>query len=151
MIMTDEDNTEERHFSLEELSSLTGFPRRTIRFYMQTGLVPKPEGANRGAYYLISHLDRLFQIRKWQKDGLGLKRIRELLEDPPSFPADTVEKEMCPGEITLKSHVYLGPGLELVVDSDQTCMSPEELREFVNRVQQILVNGEINASERKKE
>ena len=149
--MTYEDNTEERHFSLEELSSLTGFPRRTIRFYMQTGLVPKPEGANRGAYYLTEHLGRLLQIRKCQKEGLGLKRIKELLEAPPP-PADgNVEKTMCPGEITLKSHVYLGPGLELVVDPDQSCMSPEELREFVDRVQLIVINGEINDSERKKE
>ena len=40
----------EKTYTLDELSSLTAVPKRTIRFYVQSGLVPKPEGANRGAF-----------------------------------------------------------------------------------------------------
>ena len=39
-----------KKFSLEELSELTGISRRTIRFYIQKGLMNGPEGEKRGAY-----------------------------------------------------------------------------------------------------
>jgi DNA-binding transcriptional MerR regulator len=128
---------DEKHFTLEELSSLTAIPRRTIRFYMQNGIVPKPEGANRGAYYLREHLERLIEIQKWQKAGISLKRIRELLDS--SVPAEGSSRTAKnPGEITVKSHIYLSPGFELAVDPAETGMTPQEIRDLVNRFLQII-------------
>ena len=83
----------ERLFTLDELGSLVDLPRRTVRYYIQIGLVDRPEGAGRGAHYTTRHLDQLLEIRKWQQAGLSLDRIRELLSTgegevltPPPLP-----------------------------------------------------------------
>ena len=41
----------------DELSTLTDLPRRTVRSYIQHGLVDRPEGAKRGAYYTVTDGD----------------------------------------------------------------------------------------------
>src|SRR5690242_2008341 len=58
-----------RQFTLDELATLTGTPVRTIRFYIQQGLVPRPEGVARGAHYGPTHLEALLSISRWQKFG----------------------------------------------------------------------------------
>ena len=123
---------DEKHFSLDELSSLTGLPKRTIRFYMQTELVPKPEGANRGAYYLASHLDRLLEIQKWQKAGMSLQRIKDLLNAPqaPGIP----ERRPAQGDVAVKSHVCLYPGVELVIDPREAGLAPEDVAELTRNI-----------------
>ena len=66
-------------YTLDELIALVDLPRRTVRYYIQIGLVDRPDGAGRGAHYTVAHLDQLLEIRKWQQAGLSLDRIRELL------------------------------------------------------------------------
>ena len=69
----------EQLFTLDEISSLVDLSRRTVRYYIQVGLVDRPDGVGRGARYTNRHLDQLLEIRKWQQAGLSLERIRELL------------------------------------------------------------------------
>ncbi len=123
---------DEKHFSLDDLSSLTGLPKRTIRFYMQMELVPKPEGANRGAYYLGRHLDRLLEIQKWQRAGLSLQRIRELVRCPDvkGIP----DRPPRQGDVAVKSHVFLRRGVELVIDPREAGLAPEKLAELAQNV-----------------
>ena len=139
---------EEKHFTLDELSALTALPRRTIRFYMQTGLVPRPVGANRGAYYLTEHLDRLLEIRKWQSAGISLKRIRELLiaADPSADIPENIRQQ---GEVIGKSHVFLRPGVELVIDPAEARMTNEEILNAVRKVLHAIneTKGEQNETE----
>lgn len=66
-------------YTFNELCSLVELPIRTVRYYVQKGLVSPPEGSRKGAYYTRKHLDELTAIRKWQRAGLSLERIRELL------------------------------------------------------------------------
>ncbi len=67
-------------YTLEELSAETGIEPRTIRSYIQQGLVRGPEARGRNAYYVDHHARRLRAI-KLLKDfyGLQLKEIRRLL------------------------------------------------------------------------
>ena len=51
-------------FSLDELCALADTPRRTVRYYIQEGLVDRPEGAERGANYTHDHLRQLLTVRK---------------------------------------------------------------------------------------
>lgn len=71
----------DRTFNLDELSSLTEQSKRTIRYYIQIGLLDKPTGVGRGSHYTTQHLNQLLEIRKWQQAGLSLERIQELLRD----------------------------------------------------------------------
>ncbi len=70
-------NTDVR-LTMEELSRLSGYPRRTIRFYIQQELIPPPIGAGLGAYYTAEHLQGLNRIRDLRAQGLRLDEIRQM-------------------------------------------------------------------------
>ena len=69
-------------FSLQELSDATGVEPRTIRSYVEKGLVPGPESLGRGAKYPRESLDRLkvLQLLRDANRGLTLDQIRLLLK-----------------------------------------------------------------------
>ena len=71
-----------KRYSIQELSELTGFSRRTIRYYIQEGLLEPPAGRGRGGYYYDSHLNILSKIRQLQNQGLKLGSIAQILKDP---------------------------------------------------------------------
>lgn len=119
---------EKDRFSLDELCTLTDLPRRTVRFYIQEGLVDRPEGAKRGAYYTRTHLEQLLTIRKWQRAGVSLERIRELLASPENGEALPPERPKRPGDVSVRSHVLLHRGVELVIDPDAAGLTPEQVR-----------------------
>ena len=41
---------EPTEFSLDEIAALAELPKRTVRYYIQIGLVDRPEGAAKGAF-----------------------------------------------------------------------------------------------------
>ena len=68
---------------LARLSDEAGVSQRTIRYYIQQGLLPHP-GRGRGAHYHHGHLDRLSLIRQWQDEhDLSLAQIRRRLSQMP--------------------------------------------------------------------
>lgn len=66
--------------SVGELAASAGVSRRTVRYYVQRGLMPAPEGLGRGAHYTEEHLGRLVRIRDLQAAGVSLEDIAETLE-----------------------------------------------------------------------
>ena len=112
-----------KKFSLEELSELTGISRRTIRFYIQKGLMNGPEGEKRGAYYTTEHLEDLLRIKRMTGKHIPLNEIRK---------ADTEEERpaLQVGSVTVCSHICLGAGLTLVVDHKSSELSGEKFNEF---------------------
>lgn len=114
-------------FSLEDLASLTSLPPRTIRFYIQEGVVDRPEGVRRGAWYHQGHLEQLLAIRRWQAAGLSLDRIRELVRRPTDDD-DVPPAPRRPGDVEVWSHVALAEGLELLIEPGRAGLSPEQLR-----------------------
>jgi hypothetical protein len=52
-------------YRLAELCVLTDMPVRTVRYYVQVGLVDKPVGETRAARYGQLHLEQLLLIKKW--------------------------------------------------------------------------------------
>jgi len=65
-------------YTIEQLAELTGYSRRTIRYYIQQGLLEPPAGRGRGGFYFDSHLQKLNEIRTQQEKGLRLAAIQEL-------------------------------------------------------------------------
>lgn len=63
--------------TIEELTRLSGYPRRTIHFYVQQDLLMPPIGAGLGAYYTTEHVERLNEISRLRGLGWRLDRIRE--------------------------------------------------------------------------
>ena len=66
---------------ISELCQRVDIPLRTVRYYIQQGLLPptQREGAGRGPRYGEVHVATLRAIRELQKQGLTLESIRERL------------------------------------------------------------------------
>lgn len=118
-------------YTLDQLESLTGLTRRTLRYYMQIGLVDRPIGETRAAYYTDRHLEQFLRVRRLAEEGVSLERIRQVMEggDSPVPPAPVKT-----GAVRVLSHVHIAPGLELQVDPEQAHLSPAQLRQFVQEV-----------------
>jgi DNA-binding transcriptional MerR regulator len=74
-------NQNQQTYSLEELAGLTGLSPRTIRSYIQKGLLPGAETRGRNASYTAAHLDRLrcLQVLR-DSSGLSLDELRMVMQ-----------------------------------------------------------------------
>lgn len=117
--------------SFDELCSAVDMPSRKVRYYIQMGVVDRPDGINRWAKYTTRHVEQLLSIKKWQGAGLSLERIRELLH---SEPADLPAKPQPPGSVEVWSRLTVAPGVELNVQAGASGLSPEALRSFFRKV-----------------
>lgn len=128
-------------FTLDQLSTLTDLPLRTIRYYIQLGLVDRHEGDRKHARYTQKHLDQVLQVRAMADQGMPLERIKQLINGittPPPLPKAA-------GDISVISKVFIAPGVELHLEPQIAGLSPEKLRLFVRSV--LSTWEEINASE----
>jgi DNA-binding transcriptional MerR regulator len=122
-------------YTLEELCALAGLPRRTVRYYIQIGLVDRPEGETRAARYGQRHLEQLLVVQKWTAAGLSLERIRELLHERGT--GTEVEPRRA-GTVEVWSHLVLADGVELHVEPGRAGLSPEQVRKFFREAQGLL-------------
>jgi DNA-binding transcriptional MerR regulator len=120
-------------YSIDELAALVELPRRTVRYYIQQGLVDRPIGEKRAAYYTASHLEQLLTIRKWQQAGLSLDRIREILAGPDASILPPT-RPRGPGTVEVWSHLVVADGLEVTLEPGRAGMSPEDVRAFFRGV-----------------
>lgn len=122
-------------YTLQELCAKVDLPVRTVRYYVQIGLIAPPQGETRAARYGDAHVQQLDQIRRWSAAGLSLARIRELLARPE---ADALHSAApVPGKVEVKSHVQIADGIELVVDAARAALTPQMLRQLVSGVAQL--------------
>jgi DNA-binding transcriptional MerR regulator len=114
---------------IDDLCRLTGLTRRTVRFYIQKGLLEKPFGEKKGAWYSQGHLERLVRIRQLSAAGLSLDAIARQLDD--NADGGATSSVAPPGSVTVKSHITVARGLEVVVCPEMAQMRPEQLRKFL--------------------
>lgn len=103
-------------FTIQELADLGGVTRRTVRYYVQRGLIPPPLGVGRGAHYDAGHLAALQRVRGLQEAGVPLDAIRAGSRTP-SMPARPPQA-LAPRPAPLATHwtrVVLADGVELSV------------------------------------
>ena len=138
----------EQRFSIDELSALAEVPRRTVRYYIQQGLIERPAGAKRGAYYTLDHLEQLLAIRKWQREGLSLERIGELASQSVEDRELPPPRTRTAGDVSVRSHVFLGRGVELQIDPTEANLDPDQVRALVRQTAALLakISGEDEKS-----
>ena len=128
-------------YPLAELCVLVDLPPRTVRYYVQIGLVDRPQGETRAARYGTVQLEQLLQIKKWTAAGLSLERIRELLrgEPPPVAP-----RARAVGSVEVRSHLMVADGVDVVIAPARAGLSPEQVRQFIQGVMAVFaqVSGE---------
>jgi len=69
---------------LDDLAREAGVSARTVRYYVQRGLLPAPIFRGRDTVYTRDHLDRLRAIRRLQEQFLPLDAIQAELEQRTS-------------------------------------------------------------------
>lgn len=118
-------------YSFDELCAKVEIPPRTVRYYIQLGLVDRPDGLNRGAKYSNVHIEQLLTVKKWQEAGLSLERIRQLMHEDTSAPPPMRPQ---PGTVEVWSRLTVAPGIELNLEAGASGLSPEEMRTLFRSV-----------------
>ena len=62
-------------YAIGDLADLGGVSRRTVRYYVQEGLLPAPFGVGRGNHYGPEHLDQLLRVKALQEWGTRSTRF----------------------------------------------------------------------------
>jgi len=127
----------DKKYSLDELCLLTEFSKRTVRFYMQQGLVDRSEGQKKGAFYLEKHLLQLLEIKKWQKAGLSLDRIKEIIRDENTDELIPPIKNQQAGSVEVWSHLLVSDGISLQIEPNRAGLTPEQTRQLAKQLMQI--------------
>lgn len=133
-------------YLLSELCALVDLPVRTVRYYVQQGLVDRPEGETRAARYGTKHLEQLRLIKKWTTAGLSLDRIRELLNgEEPDVPVRARRR----GTLEVVSRLTIADGVELVIEPSRAGLTPEQVRDLSRQVMTIYdqVTGKLPRSD----
>ncbi len=123
---------DEARYGIEELAALGGVTRRTVRYYVQEGLIPAPLGVGRGNHYGKEHLARLQAVKALQEQGKTLDEVRDELERGGSRRrrADAAARPEPPVERSAWTRVEVVPGVELHVASGRRLPPPGRLREL---------------------
>jgi DNA-binding transcriptional MerR regulator len=64
---------------IHELAERAGISVRTIRYYIEEGLLPQPSYQGKYSYYSKAYLDRLELIRRLKDSYLPLKEILSIM------------------------------------------------------------------------
>jgi len=131
----------DKTFTIDEIGALVEMNKRTVRYYIQKGLVDRPEGVGKGAFYRHTHLEQLLAIRKWKAAGLSLERIQDILAgekeggagDQP-LPPPLPRKQ---GAVEVWSHLHVGDGIELHIEPRRAGLSPEKVRALFKTVMDL--------------
>ena len=144
-------------YAIGDLARLAGVSRRTVRYYVQEGLIPAPHGVGRGDHYGQEHLDQILLVKTMQESGRMLDEIRQTLargttrrsKPGPAFAKATAGK---PGvgkaaagkpvlpERSLWRRLTLAPGVELHISSDVRLPQPGQLQELATWCRQHLAS-----------
>lgn len=118
-------------WKLDELAERAGVSARTVRYYVQRGLLPAPEFRGPDTAYTDEHLARLRAVRALQERHLPLDEIQSVLagrspeaveriaagELPEAAKPPPVERaEVAPETSSRWRRHALLPGVELHVD-----------------------------------
>jgi DNA-binding transcriptional MerR regulator len=117
--------------TLNEICVLADLPVRTVRYYVQQGLVDRPDGETRAARYGQRHLEQVLLVKKWTTAGVSLERIRQLLQGNDVMLPYPERK---PGSVEVRSHLHVAEGVEIVLEPGRAGMSPEKVRKFTRGV-----------------
>jgi len=126
---------DDARYGIEDLAVLGGVSRRTVRYYVQQGLLPSPLGLGRGRHYGPAHLARLQAVKALQERGLSLDEVRAELDRGPArrrvAAAAVASAPEAPVARSAWRRVELAPGVELHVQADRALPSPGGLRELL--------------------
>lgn len=91
------DERDEDTLTLKQLIDLTGESERTLRYYMQLGLLSGPTSSGPTARYSPQNVRTVAHIRQRQREGVGLREIQRELMQLPAEPGPLFAQARGPG------------------------------------------------------
>jgi DNA-binding transcriptional MerR regulator len=122
--------TGEVRYAIGDLARLAGVSRRTVRYYVQEGLIPQPLGVGRGNHYGQHHLDQILRVKAMQDAGRTLDEIRRGTVKNATATAALPRPPDRLFNRSLWRRLRLAPGVELHVAGDIRLPSPGRLEEL---------------------
>ena len=119
-----------KKYTIEEISILTGFSRRTIRYYIQKNIIEPPSGRGRGGFYYNSHLSDLLKIRSLQGKGLNLSFIKDILKGTER----TVKEDSRIYARDLRVRYKIVPGLEINISRSLEEKKSKKILEIIRLI-----------------
>ncbi len=124
---------ERKTYTIEELGELTGYTRRTIRYYVQEGLIDPPAGRGRGGFYYDSHVRQLSRIRSFQEKGIGITAMVSLMKK------ETLQPVLPSREVMIRYEIV--PGIEVNISREMEIKEPKKILEII-RIAKSIAKGE---------
>ena len=130
--------TSEVRYAVGDLARLAGVSRRTVRYYVQEGLIPEPLGIGRGNHYGQEHLDRILRVKTMQEAGRTLDEIRRGLRKNATVSGAAEP----PVEREIWRRLTLAPCVELHVAGHIRLPSPGRLQELATWSRTYFARGD---------
>ncbi len=129
--------------TIDELVKAADISKRTLRFYIQQGLVDPPIGNTANARYDTGHLEQIRNVKTLQSEGYTLSRIADLNKTQSLRQSGQIKKKRPknPGKPILKVEIPLHPQISVVFDKND----PELPEEFIELVSKKLLDCLNNA------
>lgn len=123
-----------KKYTIGELAEATGISRRSVRFYVQTGVIPPPVGRGRFCYYTDEHLASIRVHRHHDKEALRV---------PLTFN-DIINDTESTYQTWKVTRLKLGEGV--VLELPEGCSLPDREQTMVLKgiIKQLLKSGSDN-------
>ena len=122
--------TTSARYGIGDLARLAGVSRRTVRYYVQEGLIPAPLGVGRGDHYTADHLHEILRVKALQEAGKSLEAIKA-----SAGAARESGLRAARGHALQRSvwrRITLVPGVELHLADNVRLPSPGRLQELAD-------------------
>lgn len=122
-------------FTIGELADRANVSRRTVRYYVQRGLIDPPVGRGRGSAYTTKHLDQIQRVLRLQRTGLQLDSISEL-----EVGAAPQNRSALPPPASLVLRIQIRDGVTLELPAGENQPTDDAIRELAAACERILSN-----------
>jgi len=129
----------EKRFSISEVAERTGVSTRTVRYYVQRGLIDPPLGRGRGSHYSDVHIAQINRVRRLQRDGVPLDAVGRLDEDSGA-PGGIAEPQYPPPDVVFR--IPLARGIRLELDAKARIPEPSVIDALARVCGRILGEGD---------
>lgn len=109
----------EQRFTIEQLERMSGYPPRTIRYYIARGLLQPAYGRGPTATYDRDHLLRLQYIDLLKQERMSLDQIREHLAQMEPADIEVAMRGQLSPSADLWRHLPLHEDLTLLIRDRQ--------------------------------
>lgn len=131
-------NGSSKKYTIEDLIELTGYSRRTIRFYIQEKIIEPPAGRGRGGFYFDSHLTALKKIKELQDKGLKLEAIKNMLNETSRdiYLSESIAQKKVNRQSWAKYEIT--DGIELNIRKDIEIKNNKKINEIIRILTKIV-------------